>query len=317
MSHATLEPSMRTRARRSLFVPLHWPRLTDAGALLSLVVVWVLLSAAVNPLGDFPLNDDWSFGRSVFNLVEEGHFQLTGWMSMTFVVQLFWGAPFCLPQGFSFTALRISTLVAGLLGIVATYLLLRDANPRRGTAALGSLVLAANPLYFHLAHTFMTDVPFAALSIVALLFFARAMRGGSLRNVVLGTLAACTATLVRQVGIAIPMGFALSLLVLNQRSLKNALLAMGPVIVVGGVLVTYNVCLALWVGVPALYHLPVSNLQSAVSENGLMVIGVVVSNACVALFYLGLFCCRSHLRSCRNLPCRGTTHNIELRRSWQ
>ena len=26
----------------------------------------------INPVGDFPLNDDWSFGRSVKHLVEDG-----------------------------------------------------------------------------------------------------------------------------------------------------------------------------------------------------------------------------------------------------
>lgn len=129
-----------------------------------LAVIWLLLSAAVHPLGDFLLNDDWSFGRPVAELVEEGRFELTGWMSMTFVVQLLWGALFCLPAGFSFTALRLSSLSAGLIGVLATYLVVREAEVRRrplakawealGPAcAVGGILVAYNAALAH-GHAF-------------------------------------------------------------------------------------------------------------------------------------------------------------------
>jgi 4-amino-4-deoxy-L-arabinose transferase-like glycosyltransferase len=289
MGPATLETPAETHPVAAPPSPALFVRFTDAKAVLVLAAVWVLMSAAAGPVGDFPLNDDWSFGRSVCRLVEDGRFELTGWMSMTFVVQLFWGALFCVPAGFSFTALRLSTLAAGLAGIVATYGLLRDANLRRRPAMLGGLVLAANPLYFHLSHTFMTDVPFVALATPAAVFFARSLRRERNSDLILGTLAACGATLVRQLGVAIPIGFAMATLVANPRRLKDTLRAVWPTMVVGGVLVGYNVGLARWHGVPALYHLPATNLRQMLVANGVMTLGVIAANAIVALFYVGLF----------------------------
>jgi hypothetical protein len=70
----------------------------------------------VNPTGNFPILDDWSYGRSVKTLVEQGTLQYDGWNAPTLFFQVLYGALFCLPFGFSFEALRISTLVAGLAG---------------------------------------------------------------------------------------------------------------------------------------------------------------------------------------------------------
>ncbi|NJL76364.1 MAG: hypothetical protein HC892_16445 [Saprospiraceae bacterium] len=41
--------------------------------------------------------------------------------SMTLLSQVIWGWLFTLPFGFSFTALRIASLVAGWIGILTTY----------------------------------------------------------------------------------------------------------------------------------------------------------------------------------------------------
>lgn len=55
-----------------------------------------------------------------------GRFALTSSASANVIAQAYWGALFCFPVGFSFTALRLSTLVLGGLGILALYLLLRE-----------------------------------------------------------------------------------------------------------------------------------------------------------------------------------------------
>ena len=41
-----------------------------------IVGIWILMAVVVNPLGDFPLNDDWAYGWSVKVLVETGDFRL-------------------------------------------------------------------------------------------------------------------------------------------------------------------------------------------------------------------------------------------------
>src|SRR5512133_1644077 len=101
-----------------------------------------------NPAGGFPLNDDWSYSRAVLSLVEHGRLELTGFTSMPLIAQVLWGALFCLPFGFSFLALRVSTIVLGLIGILAIYQLFEEMKAKRAIALFGTAVVAANPLYF-------------------------------------------------------------------------------------------------------------------------------------------------------------------------
>src|SRR5215217_5512086 len=130
----------------------------DYTCLLLLALIWILAVLAVNPVGNFPLNDDWAYGYTVRSLVEEGTFRLSGWTATNLIAQAMWGTLFCLPFGFSFDALRVSTLVLSLGGILATYGLLRESRAPALLAMLGALVLAFNPIYFALSFTFMTDV---------------------------------------------------------------------------------------------------------------------------------------------------------------
>src|SRR5271157_3667611 len=85
----------------------------DAAMLAMLVTIWGLVVLAIDPVGDFPLNDDWSYGLAVKYLVVDGHLRFTDWLSVPLITQVLWGALFTLPLGFSFTALRFSTLVLG------------------------------------------------------------------------------------------------------------------------------------------------------------------------------------------------------------
>ena len=128
----------------------------------------------VNPVGDFPLINNWVYAFAVKSVLETGHFQFLPFSSSANVgPQVYWGALFCLPFGFSFTALRVSTLTLGMFGVTTLYLLIRELGGDRRTAMLGALVLAVNPLYFGLSNSFMTDVPFLSLVMIALYFLVR------------------------------------------------------------------------------------------------------------------------------------------------
>jgi len=162
------------------------------------------------PGGNYPLNDDWSYGQSVYSLVTQGHIQIIPWIATTSLVQILWGALFCLPFGFSFVALRVSSLVLGLVGILATYSLLREINVKTEIAFLGALVVAINPVYFLLANTFMTDVPFFACTVLAFLFLVRAIRRNNKPDLLIGAIFACLAVLIRQFGIVIPVAFGIA-----------------------------------------------------------------------------------------------------------
>ncbi|OGC23664.1 hypothetical protein A2291_04095 [candidate division WOR-1 bacterium RIFOXYB2_FULL_42_35] len=245
--------------------------------ILILAAVWLIMAFGVNPIGDFPLNDDWAYGQAVYHLVEEGRLQFSGWQSMPLIFQVLWGALFCWPFGFSFTALRFSTLVLGLVGVLATYGLLREVRAKHLVAFFGALLVATNPIYFSLSNTFMTDVPFFALAVLSLLFFVRALKSDNKLEIALATLLACSATLIRQLGIVIPVAFSLTYPVKNNFKSRNFVVALWPFLLTVGVLCSYNFWLQVTLGLPALYtvkadsllvvlHRPISNLLLLFAE---------------------------------------------------
>jgi len=207
----------------------------DIAAVLVLGVVWIVMILGANPSGDFPLNDDWIYGGTVKSIVAGNGFRMAGPTIANLFVQAYWGALFCLPFGFSFVALRASTLVLGLLGLVTFYALAREMGASRTMALAAALTLAANPLFFDLANTFMTDVPFLTLALMATYAFVRGLSGPSPRWLAAGIVVALIAILLRQVGITLLVAFAVAYPVrkgFTRSSLLTGMMAVLPGIVV-------------------------------------------------------------------------------------
>jgi len=256
---------------------------------LLLALVWVAQIVLIWPAGDFPLNDDWSYGIAVQRLLAEGRFRPTDWTSMTLVAQVLWGALFCLPFGFSFEALRLSTLTLGLAGVLAFYALLREVGTRPSLALLGSLTLATNPLYVHLACTFMTDVPFLALSIVALAEFVRHLRGGSPWCAIAGSVAAIGAMLIRQTAVVLPLAYAIARLTQvpwRPRALLSALL---PAASCFALLAIFERWLSVTNGLPALYRPAGFLAKGMIPSDPFDIAAHVVWMLLVAGMYVGVF----------------------------
>src|SRR5205807_2015202 len=100
--------------------------------------------------------------------------------------QVYWGALFCVPSGFSFTALRVSTLVLGLVAVIGLYALSFTVWRDRRLASLAAAALMVNPIFFALANTFMTDVPYLASCIVSLVLLVCGLRDDRVPMLVAG-----------------------------------------------------------------------------------------------------------------------------------
>jgi hypothetical protein len=124
------------------------------------------------------------------------------------VLHILWGALFCAVFGFSFAVLRASTLVLAAVGCTALYALLRELGRRPAVSLLASLTLAASPTFFLLSASFMTDVPFAAVVILALYAFVSGLQRDSPSRWWLGAALSIAAFLVRPLGIALPVAAA-------------------------------------------------------------------------------------------------------------
>jgi 4-amino-4-deoxy-L-arabinose transferase-like glycosyltransferase len=284
-------PAMSMVNGRPVAAEARLPARIPKGAIrdmLLLALFWVASLFLVNPLGDFPLNDDWSFGLAVKHLLQTGDFRPTGWTSMPLITQTLWGALFCLPGGFSFNALRFSTLVLSLCSLLAVYLLVRQVHPSRLLAAIAALTVAFNPIYYALSNTFMTDVPFTALLVAAAFFFFRCLQADSDFALLCGLACAVAATLCRQLGLAVPMAFAACLLWSRGCAGRWVIRAFVPPAVCLGALLTFQHWLKVTGRLPALYSLQNGELLSALCTPKRLVPGLA-KHIGTALLYLGWF----------------------------
>ena len=182
----------------------------DALALGALSVLWTASCAFVGLDGEFPVSDGWAHAQSVLRLVETGEFVRSGWTWSPILTNAYLGAAFAEAFGFSFEALRWSSVSAGLAGTIGTYVLCRQLGALPHRAAFGAAVYGWNPIHFALSFTFMTDVVFSALCVGALVFGVRFLRTGrGLDGLGMGALT-LAAVLSRQPGLALVAVFALA-----------------------------------------------------------------------------------------------------------
>src|SRR5262245_54250341 len=89
----------------------------DALACAAIAASGALLAVLLRPFQDAPYVDDWAYAWSVERLVHGGGLRLLDWSAHPDVAHLLWGALFCLPAGFSFAALRMSTFALAVAGL--------------------------------------------------------------------------------------------------------------------------------------------------------------------------------------------------------
>ena len=256
--------------------------------LTAIALLWSVAVIVVNPIGDFPLNDDWSYGMTVKRLVEGAGYHPTGWTFMTLITQVLWGALFCLARGFSFTALRFSTLVLSLIGLLALYILVRQVQRPRLLAVTCVLTLAFNPIYFALSNTFMTDVPFTTLTILTALFFVRHLQNGSDADLWLGAALAVAATLCRQLGLCLPITLAATLWLKHGCQKRWIWRAVLPLLVSVVALAAFQHWLKVTGKIPNLYEHKADRLVAALTHPARIPLNVSYFGWSM-LMYLGCF----------------------------
>jgi hypothetical protein len=169
-----------------------------------LFLVYFSAGILLHLFADVPLHDDWTYVWSVEHFLKTGKLQVLDWSIHYPFAQILWGALFCLPFGFSFSALRVSTMVLAWLGAVALYGTLRELGQARSESLIAALVLIANPVFFLLSFSFMTDVPFVSVSNIAFFFIVRAFSRRRSLELWLGCAFGIVGFFIRQIAIAIP-----------------------------------------------------------------------------------------------------------------
>jgi hypothetical protein len=103
------------------------------------------------------------------HLAATGHIVYNGWGATMLGWQLYLGAALIKLFGFSFTTVRMSTLLVAIaMAFVLQRILVRAGITER-TATIGTLALVLSPLYLMLSVTFMTDI-FGLFGVVLCLY---------------------------------------------------------------------------------------------------------------------------------------------------
>src|SRR5687767_8547700 len=138
---------------------------------LTITAIYVLSILIVDPRGEFPLNDDWSYARSAFGWGQEGRMQVDEWCAMSLIGQALYGGLLTRLFGQSFLVLRLSTLVLSCGTALLLWHILRETGVRPSTAWVAVLGWSFNPIQFSLSYTYMTEVPFLFFATLGLAFY--------------------------------------------------------------------------------------------------------------------------------------------------
>lgn len=170
------------------------------------ILAFVLTVLFVNPIREMAILDDWAYADTTKYLLDTNTYKLHDWLTANIPFQAYWGGFFALIGGYSFSTLRISTLVLSLLGLIAFYHLAKEHGLNRIQAGILTLAFLSNYLYLLLSFSFMSNVPFESTLIIALYLYTKAIRLHSYFFMLLASLAASAAIMTRQFGFALVLG---------------------------------------------------------------------------------------------------------------
>jgi hypothetical protein len=137
------------------------------------------------PYANMGVGDDGPYVLMTRHLADTGHIVFNGWATAMLGWQLYLGAALIKLFGFSFTAVRVSTL---LVAIVMAFFLQRTfvrAGITERNATIGTLALVVSPLYLMLSVTFMSDI-FGLFAVVLCLYGCLRALQASTTNAAIG-----------------------------------------------------------------------------------------------------------------------------------
>lgn len=203
---------------------------------LYLTAIWLVCILLINPLGDFPLNDDWSYALNARALTLENKIEFNDWGAMTLIAHSFWGAFFCKIFGYSFTVLRASTLVLGWGAMMVSFRFFQEGGMQKQYAFWATLLLVFNTFFFVNAFSYMTEVPFICFFISSAYFSLKVINDKGQHNIIFATVFSMIAVLIRQHGVLVPVAFFFTYIIKNKFSLKPVIQSLIPVIFTFGTL---------------------------------------------------------------------------------
>ena len=260
-------------------------KLLDIGLILIICLATYFIT---KPLGNFPINDDFSFIDTVKRWYFEGKFIPHPVTSMTLFSQAWLGYVFSLIFGFSIENLRILVAILSCTALIFTYLTAIELKINRIISLFICFLLFFNPIYLLYSYSFMTDVPFFCFSMISIYFYIKNFKEFHLTYWLIAIVFSIIAILTRQVGMAIMLAFGITYLVKNKITAKNIFIALFPFIIGISTYMLYKKWLSINNITPEMF-----NSQGEIHAEGYLIVlhyvKNLISNFNLLLVYLALF----------------------------
>ena len=148
------------------------------------------------PVAEMGFNDDWSYIKSAQVFAQTGHLVYNGWATAMLGWQIAWGALFVRIFGFSFTAVKISTLPIAMGALLLFHIIQNRFGISPRNAVIGTLTLGLSPMFMPLAASYMTDVPGLFVELLCLYLCQRAVAASTRKAAIAWLSCAAASSLV-------------------------------------------------------------------------------------------------------------------------
>lgn len=142
----------------------------------------IIFYVMIRPYAEIGINDDWAYIKTTQVLAQTGHIVYNGWEAAMLGWQAYFGAWFVKLFGFSFTAVRFSTVIEAMTTAFLLQRIFERAGLNSWNATLATMCFVLSPLYLPLTYTFMSDVPGVLCIVVCLYMCLRAVAAAGERS---------------------------------------------------------------------------------------------------------------------------------------
>ena len=256
----------------------------DLPVLVFLLGATLCLFIVAGPAGNFPVNDDWIYANAIKSIVTTGEFRIAGSNAFDFL-PICCGSIVCGIAGFSYDALRCTSICFQLIGIAGIFYALKECKLKSLDAAILSSVYAFSPFLLNLSLSFMTDVPALALSNWTIFLTLAALNRRSLPHFLAAMLALTAAMSVRQTSLVLLPALLIAGLITLPTN-KNRLCFLASMILPASSLVFLQKWLASASTAPGGHQEYTQLLVTALTNSNVLNVLEVLSKSCC---YWGLF----------------------------
>jgi len=189
---------------------------------LKLSIIFTIVVILIGRPYNLLVNDDGIFIRNVKNFYDET-FYLHPLTAPTFYFQAITGFITTKLFGFSFEILRILNITLAFFSSILTFIFLKKTTKNQVISLIVTLTFIANPFFWFLSYSYMTEIHFFFLASVSLLVFLTYLKNTKLKNAIYLSIVLSLLFLVRQIGLLFTISFILSIFIVNKKLTKKDL----------------------------------------------------------------------------------------------